>query len=184
MTMYKKALAAVLFIAFFASCTTIKFNRYTGERLSSFPEELQGEYFMPHSAGKKSDSVHEYKVSIQKSDVKILNKKDSVLETLLHLDSNMVLTKSGKFYFLNSPINVSNDFTAWEIVPLITEKGHIHLWYLNPGQYSKSIRKKFTPAPQLDLTYKMNDANFMKWCKKKLKKGHSHKLTKWNNTNP
>jgi len=166
-----KNLVYYILLAFvFASCQSIKFDRYPGEAMQSIPENYRGKYTHIMKSASGLDTISLY---IAKDAFTIFDKKETSIE---FLDSNHVFSNYKNNYFL-----FVKDEAYWSGYSLQKNKNKLTVLSIsvpNKGdnvQKVKKISKYFADVKciktnnmlnMVDCTAKMDEKNLLKYIKK------------------
>jgi hypothetical protein len=166
----KIKLLILLIIVVATGCQSLKFDRYPGEKQSSFPQELQGKYLYIHESNNKSDTDT---IIVSKSTYSTI---ESGITTLKVLDAENVFSTVNASYFYFTK-NESN-WIGFEIKK--QKEGLILIPIINPTKKStkrnqKILNKYFEDVKLVSksnnlenstFSVKMNEENLLKYIKK------------------
>jgi hypothetical protein len=133
------------------ACTSVKFDRYPGVALSSFPTEMQGEYSIPtrgfflFNLFKKDTAV----ISIKNNGIYYLGQPN---DNSILLSDTVVLSKLGKYYALSQ--RIANNPPMWQIDIWSDDKNTITVYPIDAG---KNYINQLLVIMQADLWVLEND---------------------------
>ncbi len=154
----------------FASCQSIKFDRYPGEALQSIPEEFRGKYTHIMKNGSSFDTISVY---ISKDAYTIFNKKETAID---FLDSTHVFSSYKNNYFLF----VKNEgyWSGYSVKKKKSELTVLNISVPNRGDNIRKVKviskyfadvkcvKTSSMLNMVECTAKMDEKNLLKYIKK------------------
>lgn len=131
------------FAALFLSSCAAHFNRYPGEKVASFPESMQGDYYIASKPAFfywfKKDTAS---IRITSNGIFAVSGLNSASDPLLLSDS-VVLSRLGKYYALSQ--RDENIPGAWTTSVMKHDKGSIQLYIVEENKpYSRNLHNLFS----------------------------------------
>lgn len=169
--MIKKLFIYLVSLFALSSCQLATFNSRPGVIVKSYPKEMYGTYM----AVEKHDGVRDtHYITIDDKGAKM---DDPVMNKIIDLsDTNNTLSHLGDFYYLNVRQQDSGNMAIWYVYPFEFDEKHLYIYTLSLGKTQKKMAKYLESSGRKDGDFKMDNAAFLKYCEKHLKKRKALKL--------
>lgn len=177
-----KNIGLILVTLLLGACSLAKFSSYPGVVQTSFPQQLQGTYYivMPTSVGghKKAGDTLFYKIN--QTSVVLMDSSANLEEKPLG-SSNVLTLVGGKYHVLSTK---DTDWPAyWNCMVYMADKKDIHIYPFieqsTPNKLAKYFSKTFIGLSDNQdsvFAYTLTDEKFVRYFEKEVKGGQVLKL--------